>query len=125
MTNKTLFFTIIASALMIVLAIFFVSGKDLPLSKPAYQKEVAALLHDPDSAQFRNLIETGGGDVFCGEVRGQNAFGGMGAWITFLTYRQANGVWGVDMGNDYSCDYTSTLDVLRELLDRSLEDMNR
>jgi len=95
MSNQTLFFTVILSALVVVGAVFLASGRDLPFLKPAYQREVATMLRDPESAQFRNVRQTARGKVFCGEVTGRNAFGGMGDWTSFMAYRRASGGWGV------------------------------
>lgn len=46
------------------------------------KKEVAALLRDPESAQFRDLRKAGG--LVCGEVNGRNAFGAYAGYQRFV-----------------------------------------
>lgn len=47
------------------------------------RKITAAILHDPDSAQFRNLRAIQD-DIVCGEVNGKNLFGAYAGYQKFI-----------------------------------------
>jgi hypothetical protein len=61
--------------------------KDYDLNKTVFLENakaaVTALLHDPDSARFRNVVMPQP-MVACGDVNGKNALGGYGGHVRFV-----------------------------------------
>ena len=56
------------------------------MAKREAKSEIASALLDPDSAEFRNveLFQMNGSPMVCGEVNGNNAFGGKTGFQGFL-----------------------------------------
>lgn len=46
------------------------------------ERDVKAELRDPDSAQFRNLVDAG--KAICGEVNSRNGYGGYAGFAEFI-----------------------------------------
>lgn len=63
-------------------------GENITTFGVATRVKVEALLKDPDSAQFRNVVAyrhpNAAGYVFCGEVNAKNAFGGYSGHERFV-----------------------------------------
>lgn len=102
-------FAIFAVGICIVIAVLYGNGVFKNVGMQRWEKEVRAVLSDPDSAEFRNITTNRSLHWICGEVNGRNQMGGYVGWDEFLAKPPTDqrDFWDVTIrGSNFPSDYS-------------------